>query len=376
MRVVMVSDYTVENPFGGLQTHVYHLAHHLSRSNDVELHLVTFSDRNKDLKIDNINFHFIKKSRIPRIFTIPQDALSIRKKIIEINPDIVHIHGTHYPYSLIAGMVPDKYPNLLTVHGIMEIEYKFNRGLNFFGALLSFFLEKYAFSKIKNIIVCSPPMKEILEDKTEAMISVIPNGIEYNEIENIMPLEPVNYPSILFVGLFEKIKGPDILIQSIPLVKKKYSNVKLYMAGKGSQEMVLKELTKELNIEDNVKFLGYISGKKKYSYYASADICVVPSRYESFGIVILEAMACGTPVIASNVGNIPYLINDDEVGLKANSDDVNDFSEKILYLLENKDLRNKMRVNSRKNVKRYKWDKIASETIALYKKLALPKKIK
>jgi len=364
----MVSDYTVGKPFGGLQTHVYHLAQHISRLNDIELHLITFSDRNEDRKIDNINFHFIKKARIPRIFTIPLDALSIKKKIIEINPDIVHIHGTHYPYSLIVGMVKNDYSTVLTVHGIMGIEYKFNRQLNFLGGLVSFFLEKYAFSKIRNIIVCSPPMKEILENKTEAMISIIPNGIECSEIKNVVPLK-LTQPSILFVGLLERIKGPDILIRSIPILKKKYPNIRLYMAGKGSQETILKELSRELDIEDNVKFLGYISGEKKYSYYTSADICAVPSRYESFGIVILESMACGTPVIASNVGNIPYLINNDEIGLKCKLGDVDDLAEKIIYLFQDTNLRNEMSLKTMQEAKKYSWDKIASKTIDLYKKL-------
>lgn len=368
MKIAMISDFPSEDiPYGGLQTHVYHLSSSISLLECAELHIVSFADENKDFKKNNLNIHLVKRPmKIPRIFTIPYDTWLIKRKILKINPDIVHVQGTHYPYNVIAGYISKLFPTILTVHGIMAIEYKFNRGLNFIGVFISYLLEKYAFSKVKYVVVCSPIMKDLVVKNSDADIYVIPNGIDINLMRNTKLLEGIKYPSILFIGLLEKIKGLDILLKSVAIVKDKFPQIRLYVAGKGSQEHYLKQLTKKLKIEDNVEFLGYIHGKDKYSYIKSADIFVVPSRYESFGIAILEAMACESSIIASNVGNIPYLLKNDLAGLTFELDNVDELAEKIIFLLKNRNLREKMGKESSQIAKNFEWDRIAEKTFELY----------
>jgi len=339
MKVVILSDYSIDTPYGGLQTHVYHLSRSISKES-VETHVITFSDKNEDFKMNNLNIHLIKRSlKIPRLFTIPFDTKNVINKIKEINPDIVHVHGTHYPYSYISGAIPEKYSVLLTVHGIMAIEYKFNERFNYLGGFFNYLFEKYAFSRVKNIIACSQIMKENISKLSKAEIYVIPNGIDLSHIcGEIKLLKSIKSPSIFYIGLLENIKGVDILIKAMKIIKKEIPDIHLYIAGEGSQKGNLIKLVKKLDLDKNIDFLGYISGEKKYSYFKAVDLCVVPSRYESFGIVILEAMACGKPVVASNVGNIPSLLTDD-IGFKFESDNEKDLAEKIIKLLKNQDLR-------------------------------------
>ncbi|MBI5680846.1 MAG: glycosyltransferase family 4 protein [Methanobacterium sp.] len=368
MKVVIVSDYSLNSPYGGLQTHVYHLAKAISK-NSVETHIITFSDRNEDIKSNNLNIHFIKRSsRLPMLFTIPFDAKNVINKIKEIDPDVVHVQGTHYPYNYISRAIPEKYPVIITVHGIMATEYKFNKGLNFIGGFISYLLEKYAFRKAKNIIVCSEVMKKEIGKLSRAKVYVVPNGVDCKKIDNFSSSKVVIHPSIIYIGLLEKIKGVDTLIKAINIIKDDIPEIHFYIAGKGSQEENLRKLTKKLGLENNIDFLGYISGEEKYSNFKSVDICAVPSRYESFGITILEAMACGKPVIASNVGNIPSLV-DENTGILFESENEKDIAQKIINLLKNQDLRDKMGLNAEKRAKEFDWDKISEKTVNIYKKI-------
>lgn len=368
MKVVIVSDYSLDAPYGGLQTHVYHLAKAISKTS-VETHIITFSDKNEDYKMDNLNIHLIKRSaRLPMLFTIPVDAKNVVNKIKEIDPGIIHVQGTHYPYNYISRALPEKYPVIITVHGIMATEYKFNKGLNCIGGFISYLLEKLAFKKAKNIIVCSDVMKKEVNKLTDAKVYVMPNGVDCSEIDDINTLKTVKHPSIIYMGLLESIKGVDILIKSINVVKKDILDIHLYIAGKGSQEENLRKLTKRLGLKSNIDFLGYISGEEKYSYFKAVDLCVVPSRYESFGITILEAMACGKPVIASDVGNIPSLV-DENSGILFESENEKDIAQKIIYLLKNQDLQDRMSLNAEKRVKEFDWNKIALKTKKIYSEL-------
>lgn len=370
MKVVIISDYPLETPYGGLQTHVYHLTKHLSQCKNIEIHVITFSDRNRTFKKDELIIHQISRTDIvPQVFTILTDSLKIKKKIHELNPDVVHIHGTHYPYNLIAGMIATDYHTILTVHGLMGIEYKFNSGLNYLGGVISFILEKYAFKKVKDIIVCSKPMYAEVEKLTKANIYLIPNGVELNEINRIKRLNNIKHPSILYMGLLENIKGVDVLIKATAMIKMEIPNITVYIAGEGSEEDHLIQLSKDLDLDENVKFLGYLGEENKYSYLKSVDICVLPSRYESFGIIILEAMVCNTPIIASDVGNIPFLIQDPKSGLTVKTEDVDDFAKKTLQLLEDDNLKEEIVINAKLKVREYSWQKIALETAKTYRKI-------
>jgi glycosyltransferase involved in cell wall biosynthesis len=137
----------------------------------------------------------------------------------------------------------------------------------------------------------------------------------------------------------------------------------------GVYRLRLKKLVKKQNIEKNVEFLGFISDDEKYACYNSADIFVLPSLEESFGIVLLEAMACRKPVVASNVGGIPFVVADEKTGLLFESNDPEDLAEKIITLLRNRELQENMGRAGRERAKEFGWDKIAKTTVRLYQEI-------
>lgn len=366
MKVVMVSDYSPQ-PYGGLQTHVYHLAKNMAK-NDVETHILTISDRNEDLIIEGVNVHLVKRPlKIPRLFTILLDVRVLEKKIFDIDPDVVHVHGSYYPYNMVVPKIANKYPLVLTIHGLMQIEYKFNRGLNFLGAIVSLILERYTLNRTKTIITVAPQIADAIKRITDSEVHVLPNGVNFKYIKGLNALKRKKPNYVLFIGLLEEIKGIDVLLKASSIITKSIPNFNLLIVGSGSQENKLKKLSEKLKLEQNVKFLGFISGDKKYSYIKSSEFCVIPSKHESLPIAVLEFMACGKPIIASDVGGIPFLIENGKNGFLVKSNDYKELSDKIIYLLNDKDLIQKMGGYSLKIIEGYGWPKIAKNTYNIYK---------
>ena len=201
---------------------------------------------------------------------------------------------------------------------------------------------------------------------TKANIFVIPNGIDPNIVQEVAPLSLDRDNVILFVGNLVKLKGVANLIHAVSLIKTEIPDVCLLVAGSGPQENELKDLVNTLLLQDNVKFLGFITGETKYSYFKSADVLAVLIVVESLPIVILEGMACGKPVVASNVGGIPYLIHDAENGYLVTPGAVEELAEKICSLLRDRPLREQMGRKNLERVRELTWDKIADMTCASY----------
>ncbi len=128
----------------------------------------------------------------------------------------------------------------------------------------------------------------------------------------------------------------------------------------------LRRLQGELGIGELVTFQGSQDQRKLPVFYSASDAVIVPSHYESFGMVALEAMACGTPVIASNVGGLRYTIRDGETGLLVPREDPQALAEKIALLLDDEALRLKLGQQSTQTAQRYSWSTIAHEIRELY----------
>jgi len=140
---------------------------------------------------------------------------------------------------------------------------------------------------------------------------------------------------------------------------------------KRSQRQVshLQELASGLGIGERVCFLGAVDHEKLPLYYNAADVCVVPSYYESFGLVALEAMACGTPVVASRVGGLTGTVKDGETGYLISWRCPEPFAERLELLLGNETLRRRFGESAREVVERYRWTNVAQAVVGLYEEL-------
>ncbi|MBN1666657.1 MAG: glycosyltransferase, partial [Anaerolineales bacterium] len=185
---------------------------------------------------------------------------------------------------------------------------------------------------------------------------------------------------LLFVGRIEPLKGIDTLIEAIGLVRQsgvleKHCCLCVSIIGGEPQagpaeistEMArLQELSSAYELGDLVTFLGKRSQDTLPYYYSAADAVIMPSHYESFGMVALEAMACGTPVIASQVGGLAYLVQDGVTGFHVPVDDPQALAERLINILEDPALQAQMSHQAAEFARQYAWAKITERMVALY----------
>ncbi|KKG11799.1 glycosyl transferase family 1 [Methanosarcina mazei] len=365
MKIVHVAEWSAKS--GGGFTAASNLVNSLLKINPkMDIHIVSFGDKNAVMTENGYTLHFIKLKLFPtsQYWYLPK---ILNAKILEISPDLVHLHFTYPPYSFITQLT---IPVVITVHGLnsMRVKGSYPKSdyLNFRFILYPYF-EKKALQRASRIINVSQWTKE----KSDSVIGVnsktvyIPNGIVYEKYSNIKPRD-LNHPSIFFAGRLVKLKNVDILIKALSIIKETNPDAHLYIAGSGPQYQKLGSLSVEFNVDKNITFLNFISEDEMLKMYASVDIFALPSKFENCPMVLLEALAVGTPVVASNVGGIPQILDNGKYGLLAESGNVEDFAQKIITLIKNKSLRNELSEKGKQRVKEYSWDDIASKTIELY----------
>ena len=220
-------------------------------------------------------------------------------------------------------------------------------------------------------------------------IVVIPPGVDVGKFYPIPPDEAKEYIGVppcdrmvLFVGRIEPLKGLDVLMEAIGIIHQKgelkdYPFCLVIIGGEADEsdeqtdiEMSrIKSLSKDYGLSDFVTFLGKRSQDSLPYYYSAAEAVVVPSQYESFGMVALEAMACGKPVVASQIGGLAYLVQDGVTGFTVPVDDPIELANRISSLIKDKALRDRMGKQAFMVAQDYAWDKIAIKLLGLYNSL-------
>jgi D-inositol-3-phosphate glycosyltransferase len=187
---------------------------------------------------------------------------------------------------------------------------------------------------------------------------------------------------LLFVGRIEPLKGIDTLIEAISLMRDRGELAKhpfcLAVIGgepEGGSERLDQEMTRlqdlrnAFGLEDFVTFLGKRSQDTLPYYYSAVEAVVVPSQYESFGMVALESMACGTPVVASQVGGLAYLVQDGVTGYTVPASEPEALAERLTTLLQDEQLRLRMGKRAAEFAQQYGWNIIAERILNLYKEI-------
>lgn len=217
-------------------------------------------------------------------------------------------------------------------------------------------------------------------------VSVIPPGVDtthFYPIDRDEAVEFVGAPEdkdmLLFVGRIQPLKGIDTLLKAIALladrgVLNRHPICLAVLGGEPaedederSEEMArLRTMRESLGLDDIVTFLGRRDQDTLQYYYSAAKVVVVPSHYESFGLVALEAMACGTPVVASETGGLAFLVRDGETGFHVPAADADALASRLLRLLEDELLHSRMSQQAAAYAKSYDWSIIADKIVRLY----------
>lgn len=207
-------------------------------------------------------------------------------------------------------------------------------------------------------------------------INVIPNGINlniYNGIERNYEFRRKyardNEKIIMCAGRLVYEKGFQYLIDAAPKILSRYNDAKFIIAGKGGMLNELKEKANYLGISDKVYFTGQLTPKELYTMYRCADIAVFPSTYEPFGLVAIEGMYAGTPIVVSDIGGLNEIVEHGVTGMKSYAGNPNSIADSILALLFDYQLAYNIAKNGKAKIKEiYNWTKIAQDTHFIYQK--------
>ena len=214
--------------------------------------------------------------------------------------------------------------------------------------------------------------------ETHSPIDVIPGGVDLDrfsprpqaQARAELGLAP-DQKIVLFVGRIQRLKGLEVLVRAFGRLSDLDARLLVVGGQPGtspeSREISrLQHLVARLGIVDRTSFVGAVAHERLPLYYSAADVTVMPSSYESFGLVAVESLACGTPVVATRVGGLTSIVHDGETGLLVPWRDAEMFAERLRQVLEDTSLRERLAGQARASVLGYGWERVADEHLALY----------
>jgi glycosyltransferase involved in cell wall biosynthesis len=290
----------------------------------------------------------------------------LKKAIQSFKPDIVHAHYAS-SYGLI-GRLSGFHPFVISAWGTDVIKFPEQ----------TFFTKSILINNLKSAdLICATSftIKKYISKYTAKEVSIIPFGIDFNKFQFKIRTEKKE----LVIGCIkslEPIYRIDLLIESFKKVAEslKDFNLKLLIVGGGSLEKQLKNQVIELGIANQVEFTGKVSHADVPMFYHKMDIFCNLSEYESFGVSIIEAMACGVPVIATSTEGAQEIISDEKTGFLIDVGNESQLTNKLQFLIQNPDKRNQLAEQALNQVvKKFNWNKNVDEMINQYSKLIASK---
>ncbi|MFA6226282.1 MAG: glycosyltransferase family 4 protein [Methanoregula sp.] len=376
-KILICGDYlTLDEPiFGGVPRAVYSIVQEVKRLRpDYEFHVCSLNRNTKKSSVieeDNLFVHTIAFPIKNMPILVPQQLTTflIQRTIRQVRPDLVHAHGTGKDYAVpVLQWNPER--SVITVHGVTREESKHWTGIKgTYHRITGRRVERDVLSKARTIIAVSPYVKRMIYGETRADISVIFNPVE----KKIFGIQKHEIPHrILFVGGIEERKGLVVLIEALAQVKSIIPDVELHIVG-GIRKVVyyhtLVSLIRSCGLDSHIRFLGSLPEQDLMKEYAAAEIFVLPSYEESQGIVILEAMATGTPVIATRAGGIPDMIQDDVNGLLVDCGNVQQMAQCIISLLTEHQQKQRIARTGNEMASAYLPEPIARQHLDVYDRL-------
>lgn len=331
-------------------------------------HKIDFSNYSNfdDIKLYSLNVSRELQSKSEDNFSklIYLKALKKIKRIInEFKPDIVH---SHYASSYgLLGAMSGFHPYIISFWGSDVFQFPNYSFLH--KAVLKFNLSRADILLSTSIIM----MKEA-KKYTSKEITVTPFGIDVNRfipetVHNIITNADVVIGTI---KTLEKIYGIEDLINAFKIIKLKLPDrkIKLLIVGEGTQRKNLEQLASDLQVENDIIFTGYVAHDEVDKYHKMLDIFAAVSLQESFGVSVLEASACGKPVVVSNVGGLPEVVDNGITGIIVESKNSNQLADALVTLINNPDLRKKMGDAGRSKVMRdFSWDSSVKKMLRIYR---------
>jgi glycogen(starch) synthase len=373
---------------GGLARHVRKLAEELA-AQGTAVEVLTRGGEGSPCTEDRggVTVHRVREPGWPRdldrflawVEQMNEDMLATARRLAEDRSyDLVHGHDWLVAHASVALSEQLRVPYVTTIHAT---EHGRHQGWvdkppqsNIHA------IERWMANTADAVITCSHYMRghaADIFDIDERRITVIPNGIDPADLKPVDDLQTLraqfaqpHQKLVLLVGRLVYEKGFQLALDALPEVIEKVGDVRFLVAGSGTHEQELKAQAQSLGLDEHGVFLGWIGDDALHSLYRIADLCVVPSLYEPFGLVALEAMASGCPCIVADTGGLREVVPAGErVGLRFNGGDAEHLGVMIERLLVDGELRDRLVTEASEHVLSFDWADVAQRTKGIYDEL-------
>jgi L-malate glycosyltransferase len=288
---------------------------------------------------------------------------ALKRAIRDFQPDVLHAHyATSYG---MVGALAGFHPFIISSWGtdVMKFPQK-----NFLNKKIL----QYNFKKADVLCATSNTIKEFINQVTDKPVEVIPFGVDVNVFKP-KPVDSLFSGTDFVIGSIkpmERLYNIDILVRAFAKLSEKYHNMKLILIGNGREEENLKDMCSANKIRDKVIFTGRINFSEISNYFNMLDVLVNISYYESFGVSVVEGMACEKPVVVTNVGGLKEIVENDTFGSLVEPGDVDGTAAAIERYYLDKELCSRVGKAARaKVIEKYNWENNLDQMVEVYQKI-------
>lgn len=371
MKIGLVSPYDFSVP-SGVNKHVCHLADNFARLGH-DVRIVAPASRPQELKRKDLIVTGENPVGLPGSGSVAHVIFSIglRQRVQEVLTrerfDVVHSHEPFMPLLPFQFLRYSRALNIATFHAAQD---EGRRWYAYFRPAVA-----YWWPRLHGKIAVSPAAHRLISLHFPDRYEIIPNGVDYPQFAApVPPFEKYRDGklNVLFLGRLEKRKGLPYLLEAFALLKARMPDTRLIIVGgDGGMLGVCESFVQRARLKD-VVFAGYAHDEDLPRYYQTADVFCAPNTgNESFGLILLEAMAAGTPVVASGIEGFSYVVNDGEDGLLVPPRDSVALTEALVQLLSDPDRRREMGHAGQAKAEAFSWENISEQVLAFYERTKL-----
>ena len=366
LRIALVSPYDFAYP-GGVTNHITGLSKELrSRGHEVTI-AAPVSKPVDDIDVPNL-VPIGRPIPVPTAGSIARITLSltlgkhVRPLLEKGRFDVIHLHEPLTP------TLPLTFLRLASGPALVGTFHAYAERRRALGAS-RFLLQRWA-RLLDARIAVTEPARQFANRYFPGDFTIIPNGVDTEEYADAKPISTYQDGrlNILFQGRMEKRKGFPHMLRAYSQLRWQFPECRLLVVGPGNMDRESASVIGERGVED-VHFIGYASNQDLPSYYRTADIFCSPAiGNESMGIVLIQAMAAGRAIVASDIAGHRSVITDGHDGLLANPHDERGFADTLARLLKDANLRSKLAAAGRESVHRYRWSQVTDEVLGVYQR--------
>jgi glycosyltransferase involved in cell wall biosynthesis len=357
---------------------IVNLANALAKREDIDLHIITASSgifENQTVSKDGITFHVIRHTfpftvrgfpeymRLDLVTRYARLRRQIKQILVKLQPHLIHVHGTESGYGLAA--LETNVPTIVSIQGIINSLVRVSPSLSF---RLQAPIELNVIRKAKYFGTRTAWASSFIRDlNNTAIIYYLPEAIDHLFFKTSAQH---SNPNILIVGSVMQRKGIEDALRAMSIVVAACPSAKLLVVGEGRPDYLeeLKKRTRSAGIEANVEWLGFKDAEKVAALHAKAAILIHPSHMDNSPNSVAEAMASGVPVIASDVGGIPSMIENGATGLLIQPENHHQLAEAIMLLLQDEAERKRLASRAKQvALQRHLPSEVAQKTMDVYK---------